>query len=100
MTKQTDFFDREIKDGDFVLRAKNSGRTYAMSVLHVVDLPDGKRKYLELSRWGGSGISRNAKLPCGSSSTIVEASLVESKYPEAYRAALQEAELLRMPIPQ
>ncbi|UNA02043.1 hypothetical protein PVA8_356 [Vibrio phage PVA8] len=99
MNKQTDFFGREIKDGDFVLRAKNSGRSYAMNVLHVVDMPDGKRKYLELTTYGNY-IRSNAKLPSGSSATIVEHEVVEKAYPDAYRAALQEAENFRTPIPQ
>ncbi|AJT60961.1 hypothetical protein [Vibrio phage XZ1] len=98
MTRQTDFFGREIKDGDFVLRAKNSGRSYSMNVLLVVDLPDGRRKYLELRTYGG--VSNNAKLPCGSSATIVEPEIVEQKYPDAYRAALVEAANLRTTIPR
>ncbi len=99
MIKQFDFFGRPIKDGDFVLRAKNAGRSYTMNVLLVVDLDDGKRKYIELSS-RSNYVSKNAKLPSGGSSTIIEASVVEKSFPDAYRAALQEAELLRTPIPR
>ncbi len=99
MIKQHDFFGREIKDGDFVLRAKNAGRSYTMNVLLVVDLDDGKRKYIELSS-RSNYVSKNAKLPSGGSSTIIEPSVVEKSFPDAYRAALQEAELLRTPIPR
>lgn len=59
MIKQHDFFGREIKDGDFVLRAKNAGRSYTMNVLLVVDLDDGKRKYIELSS-RSNYVSKNA----------------------------------------
>ncbi|AGN30189.1 hypothetical protein VPFG_00189 [Vibrio phage nt-1] len=95
MVKQTDFFGRDIKDGDFILRAKNAGRSYTMEVLLIVDVSDGKRKYISVSR---TYAHTGARLPCGSSATIVEPELVEAQYPDGFKQALQLAKELKTPM--
>ena len=86
-----DFFGREIKDGDFLFRAKNAGRSYTTEVILAVDCHDGKRRYINVS-----GYRTLAKLPCSSNSVIIVHDLVKKQYPDEYVRALDEAQIMRM----
>ncbi|CAL9973807.1 hypothetical protein VPHK567_0180 [Vibrio phage K567] len=81
-----DFFGRVIKDGDFLYRAKNAGRSYTTEIILVVDCPDGKRRYVAVTGYGS-----NAKLPTPSRAMIVDPKLVEVNYNPNYLNAIEKA---------